>query len=261
MAYQVAGRRKLPLGLVGILCAIGTVELVARAGLLPAKWFPPASTTLRKLGDLAGTSELWRAMADTLSGAGLGLAVAVLIAVPVGLLIGLSDLMYRLTRVLVEFLRPVPSVALVPLAVVLYGTQIESKMLLVAYASTWPLLINLSYGVRDTDPVALDTARAFGLGWFARLRHVIVPSTMPYAFTGLRISVAVALILSVTAELVIGSPGVGQIVVRAQSGDNAAPTIYAVTVLSGLMGLALNLAVQFAERHVLHWHQSQRGTP
>lgn len=241
-----------------MLLALAAMEVVSRADILPHRWFPSATQTLRALVDEAGTAELWNAVADTLAGAGLGLGIAVLIAVPLGVLIGLSGALFRLTRALVEFLRPVPSVALIPLAVLLYGTQLGSKLLLVVYAATWPLLVNVVYGVRDTDPVATDTARAYRLGRLARVRHVTLPSALPYLMTGLRLSASVALILAVTAELVIGSPGLGQIIVQAQAAG-AVPLTYALIVVSGLLGLAVNLLARAVERYVLRWHASQRA--
>ncbi|HEX5492955.1 MAG TPA: ABC transporter permease [Mycobacteriales bacterium] len=251
-------RSHAPLGLLGVLLALAAMEGVSRADILPHRWFPSATQTIRALVTEAGTAELWNAIADTVEGAALGLGIAALIGIPLGILIGLSDPLYRLTRALVEFLRPVPSVALIPLAVLLYGTELRSKLLLVVYAATWPLLVNVVYGVRDTDPVAIDTARAYRLGRLARIRHVTVPSTLPYLMTGVRLSASVSLILAVTAELVIGAPGLGQIIVQAQAA-NAVPLTYALIVVSGLLGLALNVLTRGVERYALRWHTSQRA--
>ena len=91
-------------------------------------------------------------------------------------------------RFVVEFLRPIPSVALVPLAVLIYGVGLESKVFLAAFASFWPLFVQTLYGVQDVDPVATDTARSFGLGRFERLWRIKLPSAVPYIATGLRIS-------------------------------------------------------------------------
>jgi ABC-type nitrate/sulfonate/bicarbonate transport system permease component len=255
---RVTPRPRMPLGVVGVLLALAAMEVVSRTGLLPGRWFPAATQTLRALADEASTAELWRAVGQTLTGAGLGLGLAALIAVPSGVLIGLSQPLYQLTRALVEFLRPVPSVALIPLAVLLYGTDLGSKLLLVCYAATWPLLVNTVYGVRDTDPVALETARAYGLGRLARVWHVTVPSALPYLFTGLRLSASVALILAVTAELVIGSPGLGQLIAQVQAASDAVPLTYALIAVSGLLGLAVNVLTRGAERYLLRWHSSRR---
>ena len=177
---------------------------------------------------------------------------------PLGLLIGSSRWAYRALRVPIEFLRPIPSVALIPLAVLIYGQGLQSKVFLAAFASFWPLLIQTIYGVQDVDPVATDTARSFGLGRAERIWRVTVPSAVPYIATGIRISSAVALILAVTAELVIGAAGLGREINVARSGGNL-DVMYALIVATGLLGWLLNLATSAGERRVLHWHPSQRA--
>jgi ABC-type nitrate/sulfonate/bicarbonate transport system permease component len=159
--------------------------------------------------------------------------------------------------VVIEFLRPVPSVALIPLAILIYGVDLESKVFLAAFASFWQLLVQTLYGVQDVDPVATETARAFGFSRGQRLVYVTLPSTVPYIATGLRIASSVALILAVTAELIIGSPGLGREINSAHSGGNV-ELLYALTMTTGILGLALNRAFVAIERRVLHWHPSQR---
>src|SRR5919201_5446282 len=140
-----------------------------------------------------------------MEGWALGLGIAAAAAIPLGIVLGSSILAYRSLRAVIEFLRPIPSVALIPLAVLVYGTGLESKVFLAVYASFWPILMQALNGVQDVDPVTMDTARSFGFGRLARLRRVTLPSSLPYVATGLRISSAVALILAVTAALVISS--------------------------------------------------------
>jgi ABC-type nitrate/sulfonate/bicarbonate transport system permease component len=114
------------------------------------------------------------------------------------------------------------------------------------------------YGVKDVDPVATDTARSFGLTRFQRLSRVTLPSALPYLATGLRIASAVSLILTVTAELVIGAPGLGRSINLARTGGNE-ELMYALIITTGVLGLLLNAIFVRAERRVLHWHPSQRG--
>jgi ABC-type nitrate/sulfonate/bicarbonate transport system permease component len=158
----------------------------------------------------------------------------------------------------IEFLRPIPSVALVPLAVLIYGSGLESKVFLAAFASTWPLLMQTLYGVQDVDPVATDTARSFGFSRPQRMLRVTLPSAVPYIATGVRISAAVALILAVTAELVIGSPGLGREINIARQSE-ATDIMYALIVATGLIGWLINALFARGERRVLHWHPSQRA--
>jgi ABC-type nitrate/sulfonate/bicarbonate transport system permease component len=114
------------------------------------------------------------------------------------------------------------------------------------------------YGVRDIDPIAVDTARSFGVGRLERLRRVTFPSALPYIMTGIRISSTVSLILAFTAELFMGTPGLGQAMNYAQAyGLN--DQLYALAIATGFLGLAVHFVMAGLERRVLHWHPSQRG--
>jgi ABC-type nitrate/sulfonate/bicarbonate transport system permease component len=204
-----------------------------------------------------GESPFWSAVGKTLQGWALGLGIAMALGIPLGMLIGSSRWLFRAFRVPIEFLRPIPSVALIPLAVLIYGTGMQSKVFLAAFACFWPLLIQTMYGVQDVDPVATDTAKSFGLGRLARVRHITLPSAVPYIVTGVRISSAVSLILVVTAELVIGSAGLGREINTARSGGNL-EVMYALILATGLLGYVLNIVMSAGERRVLRWHPSQR---
>ena len=247
-----------PLAAVAVL--LGLWELVVQVGIVAETNIPPASAALSELVSQFGDGAFWSAVGSTLEGWAAGLGIAIALGVPLGLLIGSSRWAYRALRVPIEFLRPIPSVALIPLAVLIYGQGLQSKVFLAAFASFWPQLIQTIYGVQDVDPVATDTARAFQLGRFERLWRITVPSAVPYIATGIRIASAVALILCVTAELVIGSAGLGREINSASSGGNV-DLMYAMIIATGLLGWLLNIAATLVERRVLHWHPSQRGVP
>ena len=245
---------------VAVLLLLALWEAVVRAGLIPETSIPPATSAIGELASQVSQAAMWKAVGNTLEGWVIGLGLAVLLGVPAGILIGSSRWAYRALRVPIEFLRPIPSVALIPLAVLVYGTGLQSKVFLATFASFWPMLIQTIYGVQDVDPVATDTARAFQLGRFERLWRITVPSAVPYIATGIRIASAVALILCVTAELVIGSAGLGREINSASSGGNI-DLMYAMIIATGLLGWLLNIAATMVERRVLHWHPSQRGVP
>jgi ABC-type nitrate/sulfonate/bicarbonate transport system permease component len=245
------------LPMVGVAVALATFELAPRVGVLPRSSFPPVSETLRTLADLVTTGDLWDAVGDTLDAWARALVVAVLIAVPLGLAIGANRVGALLSRLTIEFLRPIPSVALIPILVLVYGTRPSLKVALAVFGATFPLLFQAMYGIADVDPVAKETARSFGMGWWTRLRRVVLPSCAPYLATGLRISASVALILVVTGEYVVGVPGLGREVLVAQS-SGAYDRMYALILMAGLLGMAVNLAFHAAERRLLFWHPSHR---
>jgi ABC-type nitrate/sulfonate/bicarbonate transport system permease component len=243
---------------LGIATVLALGELLTRTELIPSRHFPPPTEMFAALGDEVVSSVFWTAVGNTLQGWALGLLVAAAIAIPVGIFVGSSALLYRSVRAVIEFLRPIPSVALIPLAILIWGSGLESKVFLAAFASTWPLLMQTLYGVQDVDPVATDTARSFGMSRGQRFLHVTLPSAGPYIATGIRISAAVSLILAVTAELVIGSPGLGQQINIARQSENP-DTMYALIAVTGLLGWGVNVVFTQLERRVLFWHPSQRA--
>lgn len=240
-----------------VLAVLATMQALVLAGVLPARSFPLVTDMLAAFVQEVKGLVFWQALAHTLGGWAGGLLIAVLTAVPLGIMLGSSRLLYAMARTVIEFLRPVPSVALIPLAVLVFGTGMQSKLFLVSFAAFWPLLVQTIYGVQDTDPVARDTARVFGLGPIATFFYVTLPGTLPFIATGFRVASATALILAVTAELVIGSPGLGALIETARSGG-AIATAYAMIMATGLLGWGLNSISLLFQKRVLHWHPSHR---
>jgi ABC-type nitrate/sulfonate/bicarbonate transport system permease component len=246
-------RAALPwLGVLGVLVL---VEVAAR--LISSRYFPPMTETGGALVEQLAEGAYWTAILHTMQGWAIGLGIAIAIAVPFGLLLGFSEIAYHAFRPVIEFLRPVPSVALIPLAILVYGTGLQSKVFLVVFASTWPLLIQTIYGARDIDPLQIETARSFRIRRADRVLRVTLMGAVPYIATGLRIASATALILAITAELIIGSEGLGRSINIARQGG-ATDIMYALIVTTGLLGWGLNSLFAAIERRVLHWHPSQR---
>lgn len=246
------------LGALGIAGFLGVWEVASRTGMVDSTYLPAASVVLGHTARDLGDGEFWGAVGHTMLGWGLGLFIAAVSAIVIGLVIGSSGFLRAATLSTIEFLRPIPSVALIPLAVLLFGTSLQSTLLLVVYASFWQVLIQVLYGVGDVDPVADDTARSYGLGYLARVRYLVWPTALPYVMTGLRLGAAVALILAITGELVIGGGGLGYQIALAQSGG-AVAEMYALILVTGLIGVLINVGARLIERSVLPWHVSVRG--
>ncbi|QBI20817.1 ABC transporter permease [Egibacter rhizosphaerae] len=245
------------LGLAGIAAVLGVHEAVSRLELLRPEFFPPVSVIAPALLELLPTAQLWEQILGTLQGWGVGLALAAVLAVPLGMLIGSFEAVRRMLRVIVEFMRPIPSVALFPAALLLLGITTGMKVSLVAFAAFWPILFQAIYGVQDVDPATKETARAYGLGPVARFWRIIVPSTSAYIATGLRISSAIALILTVTVELLTNLTGLGNAIGSARTAGQF-PQMYALIALTGILGWLLNGTFERVEARLLHWHPSQR---
>jgi len=243
---------------VGLAVVLVTLESLSRFDIVPRASFPPVTEIFDRLWDLVRTEEYWLTIGRTMRAWGIAMVVAGVIAVPLGMLIGTSRSGYVASKLTIDFLRPIPSVALIPLLVLIYGTRPTLKITLAIIGAVFPLLFQSMYGVRDVDPVARDTARSFGLGRWQRIRAVVLPTCGPFLLTGLRISSSIALILVVTGEYIVGIPGIGQATFLAQN-SAAYQSMYAWVVSAGAVGLVLNSGFQFAERRTLFWHESQRG--
>jgi len=244
-------------GLAGLAGFALVLEIVPRVGLVSPLYLPPFSAIVAALFEETTSAMFWAALGATMRAWAIGFVISVVAGVVIGIVIGSSPMLRTLTRSTIEFLRPIPSVALIPLAVLLFGSQIQSTLILVVYASFWQVLIQVLYGVQDVDPVARETARSYGLGPWAQIRYVTWPTTLPYLMTGVRLAAAVSLILAVTSEVVIGSQGLGKEISDTQSGG-AVAIMYAYVIVTGIIGVILNLAARALERRVLAWHPSIR---
>lgn len=244
-------------GVAGVATLAVILQVLPSTGAVNPAYFPPLSEMLGALGAQAQTPAFWQALGATMLGWILGLGIAVVIGIVLGVVIASIPIVDRMLSSTIEFLRPIPSVALVPIAALLFGTTLQATLLLVVFASLWPVLIQVIYGVRDVDRVALDTARTYRFGTLRIIRDVVWPSMMPYLIVGIRLSAAVALILEITGELVIGSPGLGKLIALAQS-SAAVPTMYALVLVTALLGVLVNVGTRAVESRVLFWHASVR---
>jgi len=246
------------LGLLGVLAFLAGWQFVAAAGLIDPSQLPSASDTFARLATMSSDLEFWRNVGRTMTAWAIGLAIAAVAGIVVGGLIGLIPVLRRGTHSAVEFLRPIPSVALIPLAILTFGIQMQAALVIIVYACFWQVFVQVLYGVADIDTVARDTARSYGLTRGAQLRSLVLPTALPYIFTGLRLAASVALILAITAEMTILNPGLGNVIIIAASNGNIT-TVYAIVIVTGALGLIINLVFRAIERRALAWHQSVRG--
>lgn len=244
-------------GFLGILTFLAILELAPRVGLVNPRFLPPFSEMVAALFERMKTGAFWQALADTLITWSIGLTIATVLGIAAGMLIGSFPLLKDATASTIEFLRPIPSVALIPLAVLTLGTGRTSTLLLIIYAAFWQILVQVLYGVQDVDPVAKDTARTYRLGFWTQGFLLVWPTALPYALTGFRLAAAVGLILAITGELIIGTPGLGKLIAVAQQSGAVAP-MYGLILVTGLLGVLVNLLARYGEKKMLYWHASVR---
>lgn len=249
--------RRAILGTAGIVILLLIWQIAAMIGIVDPRFLPPPTEVIPRLFQIFTVADFWVAVWETILSWGLGLLIALVLGGVLGVVIGLSPFLRRATNSTIEFLRPVPSVALIPLATLLFGARIESALLLIVYAAFWQILIQVLYGVADVDQIAMSTGRSYGFSKWQRVRDIVLPTMLPYLMTGVRLAAAVALILAVTAQLIIGTPGLGKEIALAQNAGLYA-TMYALILATGLLGVLINFGVRGVERWLLSWHQSVR---
>lgn len=184
-----------------------------------------------------------------------GLAIASVAGIALGTAIGRIRVLADLTEPLVHFARAVPPPVAVPFFLVVFKTGTPMEVASIAFGVIWPVLVNSIDGARHVHPGQLETARAFRLGPARTLARVVLPAAAPKIFAGLRLGLAVALVMMIVAEFTGSTNGIGYEVAAAQTTLDM-PVVWGAIVLLGLLGIALNLIFAVAERRVLAW---QRG--
>lgn len=244
-------------GVIGVIAFIILAQLIGLA--IPVSVLPRISTVLDQSARLAADGRFLADMGATVESWALGLLLATVIAVPIGLVLGSLPGVRYATRAIVEFLRPVPSVALILLVSLVVGSGLRMTLTLIIYGCAWPILYNTISGLDDVDPVARDTLRAFGFGRASVVWLVSLRSAAPFIATGIRIASSVALILDIGAGYVVGrinGAGIGAFIADASSGTANMPQILAATLWAGILGLVLNALLLGAERKLLPWHHA-----
>jgi len=187
-----------------------------------------------------------------------GWALAVLVGVPLGILIGRSRNLSDFFNPALQFLRAIPGPALIPVFIILLGTESTMRVTLIAFGCVWPILLNTIEGTRTVDPVQLDTVKAFRIPRHARLWRIVLPAAMPKIFAGMRVSLSLAVILMVVSELVASTSGIGYRIQNAQI-MFLLTDMWCGIVLLALIGYTLNWLFLKVEKRVLAWHRGSRG--
>jgi NitT/TauT family transport system permease protein len=248
-------------GAVGLLALFLVAEIVSRSGIVSTAFLPPTSLVLVRVGELLVDPAFLSEVLATLSAWAIGLAICIVVSVTFGVLLGSSRALYSASRAVIEFIRPIPSVALIPLAMIVLGNDAEMKIALIVFSASWPVLFNTIYGMHDVDPIAKLTAKSFGRGRLATLFTVSLPSAAPFIFTGIRIAASVALIVAISAELLASaSEGLGRWMLDAGATGNRPDLVYAATIIAGLIGLGINFLLVLVERRFLAWQPALRQT-
>jgi NitT/TauT family transport system permease protein len=244
-------------GLTGVIAFLVIAEVLGVTGVIPKSVLPLTSTVLGHVFTLLGNGRFLADLGATVEAWAVGLAITIIIGVPVGLLLGSVPGVRVATRAVVEFLRPIPSVALILLVSLWIGPGLRMSVTLIVYGAIWPVLYNTMAGLDDVDPVAKETNRAFGFSALATVRMVSLPSAAPFIATGVRLASSVAIILDIGAGYITGrinGPGLGAFIADYSTGGGNLPIILAATIWAGILGLVLDRAIVWAEHRLLRWN-------
>jgi NitT/TauT family transport system permease protein len=249
-------------GAIGIAVFLLLAEAAGWLGIISRSTLPLASSVLWRTVLLAGNGRFLADLGATVEAWAVGLAITVAVGVPLGVLLGSVRWVRSATRAIVEFLRPIPSVALVLLVSLLLGPGLRLAVTLIVYGAIWPVLYNTIAGIDDVDPVAKETHRAFGFSRLQTVRMVSLPSAAPFIGTGIRLASSVALILDIATGYITGpinGPGIGAYIAQESTGADDLTVILAATVWAGILGLIFDLLLTAAQRRLLRWHRARLG--
>jgi NitT/TauT family transport system permease protein len=249
-------------GATGVVVFLLLAEAAGRLGIISRSALPLASSVLWRTVLLAGNGRFLADLGATVEAWAVGLAITVAVGVPLGVLLGSLPGVRVATRAIVEFLRPIPSVALILLVSLLIGPGLRLAVTLIVYGAIWPVLYNTIAGIDDVDPVAMETHRAFGFSRLQAVWMVSLPSAAPFIGTGIRLASSVALILDIATGYITGpinGPGIGAYISQESTGADDLTVILAATVWAGILGLVLDLLLVTAQRRLLRWHHVRLG--
>jgi len=231
--------------------------------LLLAWWFGSLNSTdpfFPPLRDIvAEFQRLWlfdKFASDVLPSIGnfvLAYLIACAIGISLGILLGLSKPLFWILDPIVQFVRSIPAVALLPIFIATMGFGNEVRVFAIALASIFPVLISTIDGVRAAEPLLLETARVYRLTRWERLRDIYIPAASPQIFAGALVSLQVAFIVMITSEMMGAARGIGALTLLAQ-GSFDVKGMWAGIVLLGILGYLANLVFTLVRRRALAWY-------
>lgn len=235
-----------------IVVFLAAWEIVPRLKLVEPAFLPPLSEVLATGWSLLRTGELMQHVRASLSRSLLGFGLAIVASVPLGLLIGWYKGVANTLNPLLEALRNTAALALLPVFILLLGIGETSKVALIVYACSWPILLNTVSAVRGVDPLLIKSARTMGLSPPQLFRKVILPASVPTIFVGIRLAGANSLVVLIAAEMIGAKAGLGYLIIYAQYNFQI-PHMYFGILTITVIGVTFNALLQAVERHFTSW--------
>ena len=250
--------RTVFLGAIPIIIILLVWQIISQEKIVSPVFLPPVSSILLKLyTSFTGGNKLYSLPQNsllTLERMFLGYFLGAAIAIPLGLLIGSNKRIHRLLEPTLEILRPLPAVALIPVFILLIGINIQMFIVFIAYGCIWPILINTIDGVKSIEPLYFDVAKLFRVTAKKAFFKVTLPASSPFIASGMRISLLLALLLTIVIEMTSGFNGLGWSTIYAQQLSDIT-TLYAEIFLISIVGFCLNFVFIRGENRVMNWHK------
>ncbi len=229
-------------------------EIFPKLDLVDTTFLPPFSKVAVAFWSLLLSGELFKHIGASLERAALGFGLGLVIAVPLGLLIGWFKGFERFIDPLLQVFRQTSALALFPVFILLFGIGEVSKVAIIFWGVQWPILLNSISGVKNVDPLLIKSAKSMGASTLTMFRKVVLPAAFPVIFTGMRLSVTYSLLILITAEMMGANKGLGYLLYDSQV-KYQIPEMYAAILTMSLLGLILNFILVFLEKKTMRWKE------
>jgi ABC-type nitrate/sulfonate/bicarbonate transport system permease component len=239
---------------MSVLSIVGGIALwQLAAGYVPDLILPSPSAVLARFTDPAWLGRLLPALAGSLTQLGIGFALSLAVALPLGIVIGRSTVLMRMFEPVISALYAIPPVAFIPFLIIWFGLFLEARIALVFLMSVFDILVVVIAGARDVRRPLIDVGRSFGASYGQRFRLIVLPAMLPFFFAALRVGSARAINGMITAELFFAAVNLGAVMKRASQNFDSA-TALSVVLLICLLGLLAQSVINMLEARLLHWH-------
>lgn len=248
--------KKLFKSFAAIFVLLAVWEIAPRLGFVDRTFLPPFSEVVQAWWQLLLSGELLSHFKASLFRSLTGFVISLLLAIPLGLLVGWYKPLSEISTPLLEIFRNTAALALLPVFVLILGIGETSKIAIIIYACSWPILLNTISGVKHVDPLLIKSAKSMGLSPVRLFQKVILPASVPTIFTGIRLAGASSILVLVAAEMVGAKAGLGYLINYAQYNFQVS-NMYAGIITISALGLLFNWTLVKLEGHFTTWKATQ----
>jgi len=228
-------------------------EVLSRAGLISNLFFPPPSTIIQTLFQMIGEGEIWIHLLATLQRLVLGVLLGGLSGLLLGLAMGWSSRLRTVVDPIIAAIHPIPKLAIFPLIMILFGIGEASKVVAIAIACFFPMLINSMAGVRSLNPVYFEVSRNYGANKWKTFTRIVFPGSLPMILTGARLAVNMAMVIAIAVELLAAQEGLGVIIWFSWQ-TMRIEDLYASLIVIAALGIGLTFLLQYLSRRLVPWY-------